>query len=175
MKRMRPQFRSRIPFGEDQAAGSGRSCRATRRRNPRGCLLIRFKYVRSNLGFGRQNRTATSASTCLAFEQLILNQLLGHGGWQVQVVMEGKRETYLFPALIHEIWRLYSITACCYCFAAAVASIFPRVPRFPDPHSQIAKARTIKSGWEFNRVLREESNMQEGSAIREHRKLGPDV
>jgi hypothetical protein len=89
--------------------------------------------------------------------------------------MEGKRENYLFPALIHAIWRLSSITACCYCFAAAVASIFPRVPRFPDPHSQIAKARTIKSGWEFNRVLREESNMQEGSVIREHRKLGPDV
>jgi len=27
-----------------------------------GCSPIRFKYVRSNLGFGRQNRTATSAS-----------------------------------------------------------------------------------------------------------------
>ena len=33
----------------------------------------------------------------------------------------------------------------------------------------------MKDGWEFNCVLREESNMQEGSVIREHRKLGPDV
>ena len=40
---------------------------------------------------------------------------------------------------------------------------------------QVAKARTIKDGWEFNWVLRDESNMQEGSVIREHRKLGPDV
>jgi hypothetical protein len=34
----------------------------------------RFKYVSSNLGFGRQNRTAILASTRFAFEQLIQNQ-----------------------------------------------------------------------------------------------------
>ena len=47
-------------------------------------------------------------------------------------------------------------------------AFFPRVPRFPDPHSQVANARTIEGGWEFNCVPREESNI-------EHRKLGPDV
>jgi hypothetical protein len=70
---------------------------------------------------------------------LILNQLLG--------------DDYPFPALMHAIWRLSSITACGHCFAAAVASIFPWVRRFPDPHSQVANARTIKGGWEFNCVL----------------------
>src|ERR1700722_9246567 len=76
---------------------------------------------------------------------------------------------------MHAIWRPSSIRTCCYCFAAAVVAFLPRVPRFSDPHSQVAKTRTIKDGWEFNCVLREESNMQEGSVIREHRKLGPDV
>src|SRR3984957_20293319 len=76
---------------------------------------------------------------------------------------------------MHAIWRPSSIRTCCYCFAAAVVAFFPRVPRLSDPQSQVAKARTIKDGWEFNWVLREESNMQEGSVIREHRKLGPDV
>ena len=50
----------------------------------------------------------------------------------------------LFPALMHAILRLSSIRACCYCFAAAVARIFSSGPRFPDPHSQVANARTIK-------------------------------
>jgi hypothetical protein len=35
---------------------------------------------------------------------------------------------HLFPALMHAIWRLSSITACCYCFAAAVARIFSSGP-----------------------------------------------
>src|ERR1700722_9444263 len=43
------------------------------------------------------------------------------------------------------------------------------------PTPQVGNARTIKGGTECNCVLREESNMQEGSVIREHRKLGPDV
>jgi len=36
-------------------------------------------------------------------------------------------------------------------------------------------ARTIKGSTESNFVLREESDTQEGSAIREQRKLGPNV
>jgi hypothetical protein len=84
----------------------------------------------------------------LPIGQLILNQLLGHS-WR-QSVNPGRQtrdHDYLFPAQMHAIWRLSSITTCCHCFAAAVASIFSSGPRFPDPHSQFANARTIKDGW----------------------------
>jgi hypothetical protein len=54
-------------------------------------------------------------------------------------------------------------------FALAAASIFPRVWDFLIP-PQVANARTIKSDWEFNRMLREESNMEGGSVI-EHRDI----
>ena len=43
-----------------------------------------------------------------------------------QVTYPGRQtgdHDHLFPALMHAIWRLSSITACCHFFAAAVVSI----------------------------------------------------
>jgi integrase len=69
-----------------------------------------------------------------------------------------------------------STTACCYLLCGGSGKHFflgSRDSLIPTP--QVGHARTIKGGTECNCVLREESNMQEGSVIREHRKLGPDV
>jgi hypothetical protein len=54
-----------------------------------------LKYVSSNLGFGRQNRTTILASTCFAFEQLILNQLLNVLAKALKIEM--KRFTTAIP------------------------------------------------------------------------------
>jgi hypothetical protein len=40
-------------------------------KKPRRLFINRLKYVSSNLGFGRKNRTATLARRVLHFEQLI--------------------------------------------------------------------------------------------------------
>jgi hypothetical protein len=45
-------------------------------KKPRRLFPNRLKYVSSNLGFGRQSRTATLARRILHFKQLILNQSL---------------------------------------------------------------------------------------------------
>jgi len=48
----------------------------------------------------------------------------------LQLILRGKRETTTLSSmpLMHAIRRVSSITACYYCFAAAVASIFSSGP-----------------------------------------------